>query len=55
MILERVTELNSTIVARSYSIYADLALPGPVGVPPAFGVEIVVCSGVEVDLRAVKG
>ena len=29
--------------------------PRPGGVPPASGVEIVVCSGVEVDLRALKG
>ena len=42
-------------MARSYSIYADLALPGPVACPPASGVEIVVSSGVEVDLGAVKG
>ena len=41
-------------MARSYSICADLALPGPVAWPPASGVEIVVCSGVEVDLRAAK-
>ena len=42
-------------MVRNYRIYADLALPGPVACPPASGVEIVVSSGVEVDLGAVKG
>ena len=55
MIIEQVTELNLTIMVSSDSIYADLALPGAVACPPASGVEIVVCSGVEVDLGAVKG
>ena len=40
---------------RSYSIFADFDLSGPVAGPIHGGVEMVVCSEVEVDLRAVKG
>ena len=39
----------------SYSIFADFDLSGPVAGPIHGGVETVVCSEVEVDLRAVKG
>ena len=54
-ILEQVTELNLTIMESSYSIFADFDLSGPVAGPIHGGVETVVCSEVEVDLRAVKG
>ena len=53
--LEQVKDLKSMIMASSYSRCADLAPLRARGVPPACGVEIVVCSEVEVDLRAVKG
>ena len=54
-IFYEVTELNSTIIWRSYSIFADFDLSGPVAGPIHGGVETVVCSEVEVNLRAVKG
>ena len=53
--LEQVTELNSMIMASSYSRRADLPPLRPCGVPPARGGKIVVYSEVEVDMRAVKG
>ena len=53
--LEQVTELNSMIMASSYSRSADLPPLRPCGVPPARGGKIVVYSEVEVDMRAVKG
>ena len=39
----------------SYSIFADFDLSGLVAGPIHGGVEIVVCSEVEVDFRAIKG
>ena len=39
----------------SCSIFADLDLSGPAGGPIHGGVEIVVYSEVEVDMRAIKG
>ena len=55
MIIEQVTELNLMIMASSHRKMADLTPPRARSVTPAVRTKLVVCSEVEVDLRAQKG